>query len=261
MRHMKGNTIKKLTIAFGVLLVTTVFLSAQDNRTIELDAQEILARADQYMNYPDGLLKGKLMQIYPDGKSFTVNFEVSVNKQNYLFIFSSRKRGKQIKVLYNLGGEDIWVYDILSLKLYHKIDIDKYDPVLNTNYNFADLSNADLQSNYTGKIIGDAFIKGKEAFKLELIPIDKKGEYGKLTLYSAKEDNMPLRIDYHDQDNVIMKTMSISRIGENAGRKFPVRYDMMNIRKGNLTIMNFHSFKTDIVFKDEIFRHERLGND
>lgn len=261
MRHMTIVNNKYFGIIILILFMSVNIVVAQDNRTIELDAQEILARADLYLNYPNGLLKGKLMQVYPNGESFTVNFEVSVADQDYLFAFSSKRRGKQMMVLYNLKGEDIWVYDILSLKLFHKIDIDKYDPILNTNYNFIDLSNADLQSNYTGEILGDAYIKGKEAFKVSLQPIDKKGVYGKLTLYSSKTDYMPLRIDYHDQDGVIMKTMSISRVGEYNGRKFPVRYDMMNVRKGHLTIMNFHRFETKVTFPSKIFRHENFGKD
>ena len=44
-------------------------VAAQDNREIELTAQEMLARADAILNYPQGLIKGSLMHIYPDGKN------------------------------------------------------------------------------------------------------------------------------------------------------------------------------------------------
>jgi hypothetical protein len=39
----------------------------QDTREVELQAQEILARVDEVLRYPEGLLKGQLSHIFPDG--------------------------------------------------------------------------------------------------------------------------------------------------------------------------------------------------
>ncbi|MBN1498900.1 MAG: outer membrane lipoprotein-sorting protein [Spirochaetes bacterium] len=255
----KNNSLVTAVLIILSLIPLTAF--SQETREIELSAQEILAKADMLLKYPNGLMTGMLTHITPDGKSYNIDVEISTTNDNSLFVLANKNRGRQMKILFNLGGEDIWVYNILALKLYHKVDVDRFDPVLETNYSFTDLSNADFQSNYSGEIIGDVYIKGRESFKLNLDPIDKKGQYGKLVLYVDKKDFMPLRIDYHDRDKVVQKTMSVAQVAEFDGRKFPVRYDMLNITKGTLTIFKIFKHDKSVKFEDRIFRHEYLGDD
>ncbi|MBN2158971.1 MAG: outer membrane lipoprotein-sorting protein [Spirochaetes bacterium] len=247
-----------IIILFAVVIVNGT-AESQENRKIELNAQGILARVDKIFEYPRGQLRGLMKHIRPDGTASTINFTGYVSEEDFLFTFSSRDRGDQLKVLYNLGGEDIWVYNIHALKLFHKLGIDRYDEILSTNFTFTDMSNADLQSNYTATISGDALVKGLDAWKLILKPIAKGGEYGMLTLYVTKDRFIPLRIDYHDRDKAIFKFMTVVKVKENDTRIVPLRYDMMNIRQGTVTIVNFSDFEEGATFDKSIFRSEKLG--
>jgi hypothetical protein len=245
-----------------VLMVVVVFSNdviSQEERKIELNAQGILARVDRILKYPKGLLKGVMKHIKPDGSAVTINFTGCISQEDNLFTFNSRERGDQLKVLYNLGGEDIWVYNIHSLKLFHKLGVDKYDEILATNFSFIDLSNADMQSNYTAMISGDAIVKGIDVWRLVLKPIAKGGEYGMLTLFVTKDKYIPLRIDYHDRDKAIFKFMTVVKVKEKESRIVPLRYDMMNIRQGTVTIVSFSEFDESATFNKEIFRSEKLG--
>lgn len=243
-----------------ILLITGMYVSAfPQERRIELNAQAILARVDRIMDYPSGQIRGRIKHIKPNGSTYSLNLTGYVSRNDYLFIFSSRERGDQLKVLYNLGGEEIWVYDTHSVKLYHKMGIDKYDSVFLSNFFYIDLSNADLQSNYTASIQGSAIIKGYDAYKLKLRPIFRSGGYGMLTLYVTKDEFIPLRIDYHDRDNVIFKFLTISKIMRKGKKVIPVRYDMMNIRNGSVSILSFYSFDNNVKFDRSIFRSEKLG--
>ena len=96
-------------------------------------------------------------------------------------------------------------------------------------------------------------------YTLVLKPIAKGGEYGMLTLYVTKDKFIPLRIDYHDRDKVIFKFMSVVKVRENGDRVVPVRYDMMNIRQGTVTIFNISEIDENASFSPEIFRPEQLG--
>lgn len=233
--------------------------SSQDERKIELTAQEMIARADRVLDYPQGIIRGRLMHIMPTGKTYKVDVTGYIDKSDYLFSFSTADRGEQLKVLFNFGGEEIWVYNVLSTKLFHKTGIDKYEPIASTNFSFIDFSNADFQSNYTAKITGTAVIKEQETYRLSLTPIFRGGAYGNLTVYVSKDKYLPLRIDFHDTDNVIFKTLSIVEIAQVGSRSFPVRYDMLDIRKGTLTMLTFHGFEENIKFDKKIFFHQTLG--
>ncbi len=257
-RGKTGRCLAGMLMAFLVLL-PGISLNAQGDRKVELTAQEILARVDRVLDYPKGLLRGKMVHILPNGRTNAVNLTGFISDADYLFTFSTDDRGDQIKVLFNFRGEDIWVYNILSVKLFHKLGVDRYDSVLSTNFFYIDFSNADLQSNFTGKITGDALINGLECYRLTLLPIFKGGNYGMLTLYVHKKDYIPLKIDYHDNDMVIFKTLSISQTMEKGKKKFPIRYEMLDVRKGTITILNYHTLEENVSFDKKIFMHQSLG--
>jgi len=248
-----------LICAAVLLAAARDFVHGQDSREVELTAQEMLARADRVLDYPAGIVRGRLMHITPAGKTHKVDVTGYIDKADYLFSFSTGDRGEQLKVLYNYGGEDIWVYNVLSTRLFHKTGVDKFDPIVFTNFSFMDFSNSDLQSNYTAKITGDAFIKGEETYRLTLTPVFRGGSYGTLTLYVTKKKYVPRRIDYHDSDNVIFKTLSLGESVIAGDRPFPVRYDMLDIRKGTLTVLTFHGFDRDVKFDKKVFMHQMLG--
>lgn len=259
---MNEKTERRIISIIFIICIIPLFTAiaySQQKREIELGAQEIIARVDKVLEYPRGLIRGKLMHIQPDGNSSIINLQGNIGENDSLFIFSNTDRGEQLKVLYNLKGEDIWVYNIHAIKLFHKMDIDKYDPVLMTNFYYIDLSNAAYQSNYNGTIIGDAVVKGYDTYKLRLDPIYKGGNYGVLTLYASKKDFIPIRIDFHDNDKVIFKSLSVVKTIARNNRIIPVRYDMLDIRRGTVTILEFFGFDDSVVFDKSIFFHQRLG--
>ncbi len=250
---------KKKTIILFMSCFIFTELHAQDKDTVEITAQSILARVDRIMQYPEGEIQGRLKHIFSDGNSFTIDFKGNITRNDFLFYFSSTKRGESLKVLYNIGGEDIWVYNIHSLKIFHKMGIDKYDLLTSTNFSFIDFSNSDFQSNYNARITGRTVIKGIDCYRLYLEPLFPDSMYGALTMYVSVDKYHPLRIDYHDRDKVIFKFLTLVKVMDNGTRTIPLRYDMLNIREGTVTILSFSKFEDSIRYRDEIFRPEKLG--
>ncbi|MFA5518622.1 MAG: outer membrane lipoprotein-sorting protein [Spirochaetota bacterium] len=243
---------------FLLFFVVPVSLYSQTDE-IEITAQAILARVDNIMKYPEGEMRGRIKHISPDGKSYTVDFIGSIARTDFLFSFSNKSRGEELKVLYKMSGEDVWVYNNHALKLFHKMGIDKYDSLFATNFNLTDFSNSDFQNNYNARITGESLIKGVECYKLDLVPVFQGSEYGLVTLYASKDKYLPMRIDYHDRDKVVFKFLSLSRTMEKGDSLIPIRYDMLNIRNGTVTILNFIKFDEAVTFRSDIFRPETLG--
>ncbi|HOK03038.1 MAG TPA: outer membrane lipoprotein-sorting protein [Spirochaetota bacterium] len=251
--------ILKLFIVYTLLLIPVSFSMAQQITEVEITAQTILARVDRFMQYAEGELEGRLKHIYPDGRAFIVDFNGKIDKNNFLFTFISQSRGESLKVLYNFGGEDIWVYNIHALRMFHKTGIDKYDSLLSTNFSFIDLSNSDFQTNYNARVTGTVKIKGIDCYKLYLEPLFPESMYGAITMYVSVDKFHPLRIDYHDRDKVIFKFLTLAKVMENGGKSVPLRYDMLNIKEGTVTILTFTRFDESIKYKPDIFRPEKLG--
>lgn len=79
-----------------------------------------------------------------------------------------------------------------------------------------------------------------------------------MTLYATKKDCIPLRIDYYDPDKVIFKTLSVVKVINSDNRIIPIRYDMLDIRRGTVTMLEFADFEKDIKFDKKIFRYQNL---
>ena len=243
-----------------LLIISTADYSLHPQRSdIEITAQTILANVDRIMQYPVGEIQGRMKHIYPDGKSFDIDFKGCITRSDFLFSFKSSSRGESLRVLYNMSGEDIWVYNIHSIQLFHKMGIDKYDNLILTNFSFIDMSNSSFQNNYNARITGRALIKGIECYKLNLEPIFDKSEYGLITLYATVDKYLPIRIDYHDKDKVVFKFLSLAKTMEKNERIIPIRYEMLNIKNGTVTILSFNKFEEDKKFAGEMFRPEKLG--
>ena len=254
---------KKFTAAILFLFIAAAVICepgySQKKDIIEITAQGILARVDRILQYPEGEIQGRMKHITPDGKSFDIDFKGCIARNDFIFFYSSSSRGESLKVLYNMGGEDIWVYNKHAVQLFHKMGIDKYDKVMSTNFSFIDLSNADFQSNYNSRITGKTLIKGVECYKLVLEPIFSGSEYGLIDMYVTVDKYVPLRIDYHDRDKVVFKFLSLAKTMEKDGRIIPLRYDMLNIKDGTVTILSYLKFDESVRYSGEIFRPEKLG--
>jgi hypothetical protein len=247
-----------VTLLSYFLIFSGMMVWAQEKRAGELKAEEILARVDKVLEYPEGRLTGKMIHVTPDGKSRIINVRGAVAGEDSLFKFSSADRGEEVKILCNLKGKNIWIYDLHANKLFNKRETDKFDFVMLTNYCFIDLAHESFKSSYTAKITGETLIKGNECYRLILEPVLKGGNYGMLELFVTKKDYIPLRIDFHDNEKIIFKTMSINKTAVKNDRTIPIRYDMLDIKKRTVTLLEFFEFDDSIKFDKKIFRHENL---
>lgn len=252
---MKLISVVLLSFLFNYL---NLFAYAQEKPEAGLNADEILARVDKVFGYPKSRLRGKMVHVTPDGKSRMITIWGAASGEGLLLKFSSTGRDDELKVLYNPKGENIWVYDLHANKVFNKRGTDMFDALMMTNFTFVDLSHASLQHSYTATIKGEAVTKGIDCYLLVLEPVVKAGVYGKLEVFVAKKDFIPLRIDYHDSEKIIFKTMSIVKTATQNGRIIPIRYDMYDIKKKTATIVEFFEFNESIKFERKLFRHENL---
>ena len=53
--------------------------------------------------------------------------------------------------------------------------------------------------------------------------------------------------------------MTLAKVMENGDKTIPLRYDMLNIKDGTVTILSFLKFEDNVKYQSEIFRPEKLG--
>ncbi len=250
----------KLTLIFicGLLFGSYHGASSQGARDAKLTANEIMSRLDRTVEYPQGEIWGVIKHIEPNGATLSIDFNAKIQGSNSLFTFKSKNRGEEMKVLYNRGGRDIWIYDIHAFRLLHKTAGAGYDSVLGTNYNLMDFSNLKFRSNYVGVIKGRSPIKGENCYELELASSPESLGYGKLTIFVSVDTFLPMRIDFYDRNRILYKFQSLVKTGKKNNRIFPMRYEMFNIKTKSVSVLIFSCIKKT-EFNWEIFRPENLG--
>ncbi|MCL1911637.1 MAG: outer membrane lipoprotein-sorting protein [Leptospirales bacterium] len=240
-----------------IFCLTAVSVLADDSPPPEI---AILARAHAIMRLPEGMSRGRIKHLHPGGASFTVDFKAMVSGDSSFFIFHSKERDEQLEALYTLGGENIQIYMTHSRRLVRKTGADKYEPVLYTNFSYIDFSGYRLADNYTCELSGEEDVNGRPCDKLELKPVSAESMYGRLTLYAAKENSLPLRIEFRDKNFVFIKVLTIARAAQKGDTIIPLRYEMRDVRSGDVSILVFNSFNEKIPPSErDIFSPDSMG--
>ncbi|MBE7438324.1 MAG: outer membrane lipoprotein-sorting protein [Spirochaetales bacterium] len=216
---------------------------------IDVPVQELIARVDENLTLPDGLLTGRLTAVQKTGSTSVWDFQLSKREGERLFQFSSKQHGLESRILYREEGEVIYLWDSLRNQLFRKRDFEKFQPIMQTGFSFIDLSGYSFQANYNGK---EAVLyktrDGKIHTRLTLLPI-VSGEYSRLVLLTDQKDNYrPLRVDFHDRQGVLTKTMELvygevllRRNNEKGRLPGPSQMEMLNLKTGMITRLDYYT--------------------
>ncbi len=207
----------------SLLLWSFLALAAAEEK---VSGEVFVEKADQLLAWPEGVSQGTIRHYTRDGRTAHFDFKLYVSGTSHLFVFSDRKRGVRLKVLFIERGLDLHVYSPLTGQYVHKTGPDRYESVLNTEFAFEDLSCSGFKRGYT------AFNAGKDDHDLSEIrlrPSPPVYGYGMVRIY-AGDSFMPDRIEFCDTRAVLRKILRI--------RKEPVlRMEMADIVTGAGTVL------------------------
>ena len=241
---------------------------------LRIPVQEMIARVDQVLRVPSGLLTGRLSAVTRTGDAAV--WEFSLYKKNLkvrdiaetvlLYQFSSKRRGLEAKVLYREDGEVVWLWDAVRRQLFRKRDLEKFQGVLGTSFTYLDLSGSGYQAGYSGRSVRLTEAEGTRLARLSMVPINP-GRYSRLVLLANPDRSYrPLRLDYHDRDRVLFKTLNF-QYGELLDRKsggagtatLPTRLEMLDLKNGMISRIEYFTLDVSVTPEDAFFDPEFLN--
>lgn len=120
----------------------------------------------------------------------------------------------------------------------------------------SDFTNDDLvrQSSivedYVHTVIGSEKVLDLECYKIEMIPKPEAGVvWGKIHLWITKADYLQLKVDYYDEDGVLIKSMYGKNIKKLDDREIPTYWEMVpHDKEGQKTVFEYleADFNVDI---------------
>lgn len=258
----------QIAILVGCLICPGVYLVAQTETTPiaeTIPIQEMIGRIDEALRANDGLYTGRLSRISKDGDSANWDFMLYKKSSSSLFLFSSKRRGLEVKLLYRDEGDEVWLWDALRAQLYRKRDFEKYEGLFQSGFSYVDLSGYSYQANYNGNDVDQK--TGNPMIKLTLNPI-LEGAYTKVILLAnSQESYRPRRMDFFDKEKLLFKTMNFyydgqilfTRSGKTQEIKNPSRLEILDIKTGSISRLEFFTFDDSISPSDALFDPDFLN--
>ncbi|MDF3819405.1 outer membrane lipoprotein-sorting protein [Leptospira sp. 96542] len=253
---------KLITILFFFMFGV---LSAQTAENT-LSAQELLARLDRELDLGKGLTKGSYVLIRRNGTSETWKMNRFYNGEDALLLFDRKGRGLEAKLLTKDEGENVFFFNVLSAKLFRKTDDEKYEAIMGTGFFYVDLSGYSYQANYNPLVNGDLEIGGESYYRVSLKPI-LPYFYKKLVLLIGKKDLKPYRVDFHDRDGILFKTLNLKygpiKMKDTAGKVEEIqkasRLEMLDLNTGSITVWEIQEVDKSVSPDQSLFAVDNLG--
>jgi len=257
-------------VLFGLSLVITLFWhsSRTESQASEnsISAQELVARLDKELEYGKGLIKGNLTLIRRSGQSETWGVNRFYNGEDALYLFDRKGRGLEAKLLTREEGENIFYFNTLASKIFKKTEDEKYEPLFHSGFFYVDLSGYSYQANYNPVINGDLEINGDSFYRVTLKPILPLF-YKKLILLVRKKDLKPYRIDFHDKDGILFKTLNLKYGGikqkDQTGRveepNRVSRWEMLDLGSGSISVWEIQEIDKVVNPDPSLFQVDNLS--
>ena len=134
-------------------------------------------------------------------------------------------------------------------------------PFLGSDFSYDDLVKASqLSKDYICSLSGEEDFGGEKTLFFELTPREEAAVvYGGVRLWLRKGDYVPLRQEFYDEKNNLIKTLDFSDIKPMGGHKIPTLWKMTNnFKQGRQTLIRISQAEFDLPIEDKVFSHQRL---
>ncbi len=150
-------------------------------------------------------------------------------------------------------ADEQWLY-LKSLKRVKRISTsNKSGAFMGSEFSYEDISSQEVDK-YSYKYLKDDIIDKRKVFKIEQRPTYRYSGYTRLIVWSDKTTYRPLKIEYYDRKNSLLKTMTYHGYKKYNNRFWrPAKMHMVNHQTGKTTTLNWSNYKFDNNLTDADF--------
>lgn len=187
-------------------------------------------------------LRTRALEVDGDGdKSLTIFDQPRDVKGTAFLSFTHAKR-----------PDDQWLY-LPALKRVKRISsANKSGPFMGSEFAYEDISSQEVEK-YTYKYLRDEKINGRDTFVIERKPTYEHSGYTRLITWLDKEMYQPLKVEFYDRKNALLKTLTYNNYQQYLGKYWrALKMDMINHQTKKSTTLEWkkYSFKTGLSDRD-----------
>ena len=193
-------------------------------------------------------MRNKTLEVTDDGDKTLTVFDEPLDVKGTALLSFSHKR----------GDDDQWLY-LPALKRVKRIaSSNKSGPFMGSEFAYEDIASQEVEK-YTYQYIGEDNFEGKEAMLLERYPVDENSGYTRQRVWVDKERYIPLKVDYYDRKNELLKTLVFRGYQQYLGQFW--RADQMfmeNHQTGKSTLLSWEKYEFRTGLTDGDFNKNSL---
>ena len=248
-----------LILAISGLLILTGGIA---NEVEALSGTEILNQLDETMRADNKYMEQNMIIVSAGGSersrdmAIWSSVENDTEKMLVRFLTPADVAGTGLL----LEDDDMWLY-LPALNNIRRISGSaRQGDFMGSDLTYEDmesLGTAGFGDDYEADLTDEVIYEEREAFLLELKPIEADSSYSKLEIKVDSEYWLPLKIDYYEEDELV-KTLVTSEHAVLDGRWTAQRLEMSDHRDGTRTILIVNEVDYSSEVKSEIFTTRNL---
>ena len=172
--------------------------------------------------------------------------------------------GTAVLTIENAGEDDIWVYLPALKKVRRLTASNRKDAFVGTDFSYGDVLGHPVDE-WTHRLVRSETIDGASARVIESLPrnaaVATDTGYSRRVNWLRVSDAVPLRTEFYGAAGNLMKiytAIDIRLVDPKARRFQPMRQLMKNVVTGHSTLIEYSTFKTDVVFQANQFQPRAL---
>ncbi len=157
-----------------------------------------------------------------------------------------------------LKSDDQWMY-LPALKRVKRISSrNKSGPFMGSEFAFEDLGSQEIEK-YTYRWLRDEKLQGRDCFVIERRPAYKFSGYIRQVTWLDKKMYQPLKVDYYDRKNALLKTQTFEGYKQYLGQYWrPDEMTMVNHQTHKSTELSWKGYKFKVGLTDRNFDRNSL---
>ncbi len=154
-------------------------------------------------------------------------------------------------------GDDQWIY-LPALKRVKRISSEgRSDAFMGSDFTYDDLGDRH-PSEDTHRVTGQETLNGEEYWIVESVPKDPKELYSKTVTWISKTRSIGIKREYYDKRGSLLKTLTVSKVGEVSGILVIMKTEMKNEQKKTRTLMEFNDVSVNTGLSEDAFTERAM---
>jgi hypothetical protein len=157
------------------------------------------------------------------------------------------------------GDDDQWLY-LPALKRVKRISSrNKSGSFMGSEFSYEDIASQEVEK-YTYKWLRNEMYDGRQCFVHEQYPVDRENSgYIRQVIWLDKARYRPLKIEYHDRKNTLLKTLTVKHYQQYLGKFWRAgEMHMVNLQSGKSTALYWSHYQFRNGLTDDDFNKTSL---